>query len=248
MGTACKKLRASNKANVINARADVSDIGWFLFFTTADYQTVRVSKVVLDRKIRVFVTFLTLLNLDFILTMFIGYKSPYIFVRILEMLMFLQACLSAFLTCGRRKVTDMNGRYRGGGISRIRITVVITASSLLSFLIFTASAQASAIDGFWQHPDDPVWIEIKVAAGTGVAIRNDEQPETVGFHVVKDLIASGKAGAWEGEVFVPQLDKYKNVGITLPDEQTLRMTVKFGFIRRSVEWSRVGSVDEVNSK
>ena len=149
----------------------------------------------------------------------------------------------------------MHGRYRGPGVgrigidmSRIRSAAVVATSLAFSPLIFTASARAAEIDGFWQHPDDPVWIEIKVTAGTGVAIRNDEQPETVGFHVVKGLIAGDKAGAWEGEVFVPQLDKYKNVGITFPDEQTLRMTVKFGFIRRSVEWSRVGSVDEVNSK
>ena len=164
--------------------------------------------------------------------------------------MFLQACLSVFLICCRRKVTDLKGQYRShavgrirSGMNRIRSAAVVAASIALSSLIFTASAHTSAIDGFWQHPDDPVWIEVNVAAGTGVAVRNDEQPETVGFHVVKGLIAGDKAGAWEGEVFVPQLNKYKNVGITLPDEQTLRMTVKFGFISRSVEWSRVDSIE-----
>ena len=164
--------------------------------------------------------------------------------------MFLQVCLSAFLICCRRIGTDMNGRYRDPGVgrirsdmSRIRSAAVVAASIAFSPLIFTASAQAAAIDGFWQHPHDPVWIEVNVAAGSGVAVRNDEQPETVGFHVVKGLIAGDKAGAWEGEVFVPQLDKYKSVGITLPDDQTLRMTVKFGFISRSVEWSRVDSIE-----
>ena len=51
--------------------------------------------------------------------------------------------------------------------------------------------------------------------------------------------------AWKGEVYVPQFDSYKNVTITMPDEQTLKMTVKFGFIRRSVEWSRVDSIEAV---
>ena len=76
-------------------------------------------------------------------------------------------------------------------------------------------------------------------------MRNDDQPETVGFHVVRGLVEGDKAGAWKGEVFVPQLDSYKNVMVTMPDEQTLKMTVKFGFIRRSVEWSRVDSIEAV---
>jgi hypothetical protein len=31
----------------------------------------------------------------------------------------------------------------------------------------------------------------------------------------------------------------------MPDDQTLRMTVKFGFLRRSVDWSRVGEREDV---
>ena len=76
-------------------------------------------------------------------------------------------------------------------------------------------------------------------------MRNDDQPETVGFHVVRGLVEGDKVGTWKGEVFVPQLDRYKNVTITMPDEQTLKMTVKFGFIRRSVAWSRVDSIEAV---
>lgn len=116
---------------------------------------------------------------------------------------------------------------------------------LLSSVLLISGANADetpSLDGFWQHPDDPVWIEVNVATGTGVAMRNDDQPETVGFHVVRGLVAGDKADSWKGEVFVPRLDNYKNVSITLPDEQTLKMTVKFGFIRRSVEWSRVDSI------
>lgn len=102
-------------------------------------------------------------------------------------------------------------------------------------------------DGLWQHPKDPVWIDMSVAAGTGVAVRNDDQPDTVGFHVVRGLAQGDKADVWKGEVYVPQLESYKNVSINLPDEQTLRMTVKFGFIRRSVDWSRVETIEGVTS-
>ena len=129
----------------------------------------------------------------------------------------------------------------------VRVELILLLAALLSVLI-TSGARADGpteLDGYWQHPDDPVWIEVSVANGIGVAMRNDDQPETVGFHVVRGLVEGDKVGTWKGEVFVPQLDSYKNVTITMPDEQTLKMTVKFGFIRRSVAWSRVDSIEAV---
>ena len=134
-------------------------------------------------------------------------------------------------------------------LSKVRLAITLLLATLLSVLI-TSGVRAdgrSELDGYWQHPDDPVWIEINVASKTGVAMRNDDQPDTVGFHVVRGLVESDKTGSWKGEVYVPQLDSYKNVSITMPEEQTLRMTVKFGFIRRSVEWSRVDSIGAVLS-
>ena len=131
-----------------------------------------------------------------------------------------------------------------------RVELIFLLAILLSVLI-TSDARAdrhTELDGYWQHPDDPVWIEVNVANGTGVAMRNDDQPETVGFHVVRGLVEGDKTGNWKGEVFVPQLDSYKNVIITMPDEETLRMTVKFGFIRRSVVWSRVDSIEAAAPK
>jgi uncharacterized protein (DUF2147 family) len=59
------------------------------------------------------------------------------------------------------------------------------------------------------------------------------------------LAETNEPGIWQGQVFVPQLDGYKNVAITMPDDQTLRMTVKFGFLRRSVDWSRVAEREDV---
>ena len=129
----------------------------------------------------------------------------------------------------------------------VRVELILFLATLLSVLM-TSGARADGrteLDGYWQHPDDPVWIEVSVANGIGVAMRNDDQPETVGFHVVRGLVEGDKVGTWKGEVFVPQLDSYKNVTITMPDEQTLKMTVKFGFIRRSVAWSRVDSIEAV---
>ena len=180
---------------------------------------------------RIFVTFLTLLILASFLTASFDLNFSYMVVKVLEIPSFMPVNLSVLLC---------RGRQQEGGI---RSAFLRAAFCIVVSFALIAEVYASELDGYWQHPDDPVWIEVNVVDGTGVAMRNDDQPETVGFHVVRGLIEGEKAGSWRGEVYVPQFDSYKNVTITMPDEQTLKMTVKFGFIRRSVAWSRVDSTE-----
>ena len=55
----------------------------------------------------------------------------------------------------------------------VRVELIVLLATLLSVLI-TSGARAEGLtelDGYWQHPDDPVWIEVSVANGTGVAMR-----------------------------------------------------------------------------
>tara|TARA_E500000178_G_scaffold247553_1_gene244157 strand:+ start:265 stop:642 length:378 start_codon:yes stop_codon:yes gene_type:complete len=116
---------------------------------------------------------------------------------------------------------------------------------LLLVLLLTSNVSIAAdISGFWQHPKDPVWIEVSATEGVGIALRNDDDPATVGFEVLKDVTAGTKEGVWVGEVFVPQLGDYKRVEVTLPNDDTLKMKVKIGFLSRSLEWSRVASVPQ----
>ena len=61
----------------------------------------------------------------------------------------------------------------------------IVAAALL--FVCNASA-ASDLNGFWQHPKDPVWLEVNEAVGTGIAVRNDNDPSSVGFAVLLSLI------------------------------------------------------------
>jgi len=110
-------------------------------------------------------------------------------------------------------------------------------------LVCNASA-ASGLSGFWQHPKDPVWLDVNEALGTGIAVRNDDDPTSVGFAVLKEVVADPKQGQWSGQVYVPQLGDYKRVIVTLPDANTLKMKVKLGFISRSVEWTKVSSVPQ----
>ena len=117
----------------------------------------------------------------------------------------------------------------------------IVAASLL--LVCNVSA-ASDLNGFWQHPKDPVWLDVNEGMGTGIAVRNDDDPSSVGFAVLKDVVTGPKEGQWSGQVYVPRLGAYKQVTVTLPDANTLKMTVKIGIISRSLEWSRVSIVSE----
>ena len=101
---------------------------------------------------------------------------------------------------------------------------------------------ASDLNGIWQHPKDPVWLEVNETMGTGIAVRNDDNPSSVGFAVLKEVVTGPKEEQWSGQVYVPQLGDYKRVIVTLPNADTLKMKVKIGFISRSVEWTKVASV------
>jgi hypothetical protein len=120
----------------------------------------------------------------------------------------------------------------------LRSVVIVTLAFVCNVCV------ASNLSGFWQHPKDPVWLDVNEALGTGIAVRNDDDPSSVGFAVLKEVVGGPKQGQWSGQVYVPQLDAYKPVTMTLPDANTLKMKVKIGFINRSVEWTKVASVPQ----
>lgn len=113
---------------------------------------------------------------------------------------------------------------------------------MVSALVSPPSHAGSGLSGYWQHESAPIWIEMQPDAGQGVVLRHDEKPDRVGFFVVTDLIASDEPGEWSAQVFAAQLGEYRNATITLPRNDLMTFTVKVGFIRRTVEWSRVPEV------
>lgn len=114
----------------------------------------------------------------------------------------------------------------------------------LTLLLVSSLCSAEGISGFWQHPKDPVWIEVTSTAGNGLAVRNDNDPSSIGFAVLKEVTVGEQKGRWTGQVFVPQLGSYKRVELSLPTADTLKMKVKIGFLTRSLEWARVSVVPE----
>ena len=118
----------------------------------------------------------------------------------------------------------------------------LIVAAVLSFVCNVSAA--SDLNGFWQHPKEPVWLEVNEAMGTGIAVRNDDDPSSVGFAVLKEVVRVPKEEQWSGQVYVPQLGDYKRVIVTLPNPSTLKMKVKIGFISHSVEWTKVASVPQ----
>ena len=122
--------------------------------------------------------------------------------------------------------------------TRSVFVLLLTASAMVS----TPSYASSGLSGYWQHESEPVWIEMQPDMGKGVMLRNDNRPDRVGFLLVTDLVASGEPSEWSAQVFAAQLGEYRNATITLPRDDLMAFTVKVGFIRRTVEWSRVPEV------
>ena len=113
---------------------------------------------------------------------------------------------------------------------------------MLSAMVAMPGNAEIELAGYWQHESDPVWIEMRPETGEGVMFRNDNRPDRVGFLVVTDLVAGGGPAEWSAQVFVARLGEHRKAQITLTDENRMIFTVKVGFVRRSVEWTRVSEV------
>ena len=122
--------------------------------------------------------------------------------------------------------------------TRSVFVVLLIASAMIS----KPSYASSGLSGYWRHESEPIWIEMQPDEGKGVMLRNDNRPDRAGFLVVTDLEASDDPNEWSAQVFAAQLGEYRNATITLLRDDLMAFTVKVGFIRRTVEWTRVKEV------
>ena len=108
-------------------------------------------------------------------------------------------------------------------------------------------AMGQDIAGLWKAEDGPGWIEITVVDGVGSAVvrRNDNFPERVGTQLGRNIIPDPEAaGEWKAELYAQRLEEYREGTITLPEENQMTMTVKVGFLNRSIDWQRVDALPE----
>ena len=111
---------------------------------------------------------------------------------------------------------------------------------LVAALLAVPNAFAGDISGFWQHVDEPGWIEINLQEGRGTVVRNDKFPDRVGREILKDLKADDSGdGQWTGQVYAEKLGEYKDAKITLAKPDLMTIKVKVGFMSRTIEWRRV---------
>ena len=122
--------------------------------------------------------------------------------------------------------------------TRSVFVVLLIAGAMIS----KPSYASSGLSGYWRHESEPIWIEMQPDEGKGVMLRNDNRPDRAGFLVVTDLEASDDPNEWSAQVFAAQLGEYRNATITLESDDLMAFTVKVGFIRRTVEWTRVKEV------
>lgn len=121
-----------------------------------------------------------------------------------------------------------------------RVTLLIMAS------LAAPGLWANDLAGFWQHEEQPAWIEIEFGdgSGSGSVRRNDSKPEAVGRVLLMELKSEGSVNNWNGQVYAEKLKEYKDAVITLPEPDRMRTKIKVGFISRKVNWTRVPAIPE----
>ncbi|MGB1402857.1 MAG: hypothetical protein ACPH3I_04505 [Porticoccaceae bacterium] len=114
---------------------------------------------------------------------------------------------------------------------------------LLSLLFVLNSAVAAAsLDGHWRLSDKPVWMTIESEVGL-VAYSKDD-PDARGKILLRNLSASDVDNRWQGQIYVRQLKAYRDADIVLTSTNSMEITVKVGFISRTVNWQRNAEIPE----
>ncbi|MCX2980925.1 DUF2147 domain-containing protein [Halieaceae bacterium IMCC14734] len=125
-----------------------------------------------------------------------------------------------------------------------RVTLSRLALLLLCFMN-TAAFSSDDLVGFWQHTEQPAWIEVRFDSGQGegTVVRNDVYTGRVGTVLLKNLVAV-KDKQWQGEVYAEKFGEYKQARISLSKPDVMGIKVKVGFMSRTIEMRRVSAVPE----
>lgn len=112
----------------------------------------------------------------------------------------------------------------------------------LASLLFATNAYAQELDGLWKVGDKATWVRIETLAGVaaGQVVRSEVKPEAVGRIVLKDIrpLADAKL-QWRGQVYAERFQRFTDAAISLPASDTMNISVKVGFITRTLVWTRV---------
>ena len=116
--------------------------------------------------------------------------------------------------------------------------LAIRLALFCALVSLTTVARSDTLVGAWLLDDQPVVMAITEKEGVfhGVVTENADNGEAVGRTLLRNVTAAGEG--WEGEIFVARLKEFRQANLTLQGADTLAVTVKVGFIKRTVTWSR----------
>jgi hypothetical protein len=115
---------------------------------------------------------------------------------------------------------------------------------LLALLLpLSSSVVAEVLDGLWRLEDKPVWITI--ASGAGLVSYSKDDPAAQGKALLRNLSATNVDNRWQGQIYVKQLKAYRDADIILTSLDSMEITVKVGFMRRTVNWQRSAEIPKL---
>lgn len=126
------------------------------------------------------------------------------------------------------------------------IKILFILSVFFSSPVLFAQTQKS-VDGDWLtankksviriETDDPGKSHYGKVVWLDKSVDSDKASGALGKVMVKNLAATGELNKYEGQVFIPRMERFNDAGFELTGD-LLRVTMKVGLTTRTVEWSR----------
>ena len=110
---------------------------------------------------------------------------------------------------------------------------------VLGTAAFATAASPLPLEGVFQSPDAKKSIRITCKADVcqGTIVASLDPKVAVGQVPLQNL--RPQKGAWDGEVVAPTDGKRLPLHLVVLDKNTLRLTVKSGWMEKSRDWKRV---------
>ena len=111
-----------------------------------------------------------------------------------------------------------------------------------SLVVFSHATVADSLDGLWSLTDRPVYMSIQ--SPVGLVAYSQKDPDAVGKTLLRNLVADDRPNTWQGEIYVRQLKRFEDAQISLISVDSMKITVKLGFISKTLYWERSAQVPE----
>ena len=110
-----------------------------------------------------------------------------------------------------------------------------------------ATTKESTLIGVWTNDYDHAVMEFKKEGNAfiGILIKpaKGHELDKNGNPRGKEKLITGlkyRDGNYvDGEIYIPKLDKYMNCDIKPIDENSFKLNIRFGIMKRTVEWTRM---------